>query len=143
MYPLSFGIEFDGNDHIYLSYSLYCNDALRSKHISEENSICNGTCTRLTRVYHGGERVPDEETIEFVIDLLLNEFINVPGGYDDPSKDLVLLLNYDINNYKANLQVRRYVSIYGTNVVRVLRYNGTQWVNVDLTDLVHNQIIGK
>ena len=118
-------------------------DALRSKHISEENSIFNGTCTRLIRDYHGDKRVPDKETVEFVIDLLQSEFSDVPGGHYNTSKDLVLLLNYDINKYKPNLQVRRYISIYGTNVVRVLHYNGTQFVNVDLTNLLQNQITGK
>jgi hypothetical protein len=136
-------IEFDGICHIIDAAAKYKLDAIRSKHISEENSICNGTCTRLIRLYHGIERIPSREMVSFVIDLLQDEFIDVPGGYYDTSKDLVLLLNYDINNYRANLQVRRYISIYGTNVVRVLHYNGTQFVNVDLTDLIHNQIMGK
>jgi len=142
-------IEFDGIGHVrnatYTVSTLYYRDANRSKHISEENSICNGTCTRLTRIFHGLERVPDKTTVEFVIDLLQNEYSDVPGGHYNHTKDLVLLLNYDINNFKANLQVRRYVSIYGTDVVRVLRCDqeDNEWVNVDLTDLLHNQIRGK
>ena len=142
-------IEIDGTSHVTFIAPLkqqmrrYYMDALRSKHISEENSICNGTCTNLIRVYHGDKRVPDEETVEFVIDLLQSEFSDVPGGHYNTSQDLVLLLNYDINKYRSCLQVRRYISIYGTNVVRVLRYNGTQFVNVDLTNLLQNQITGK
>jgi len=143
-------IEFDGQGHVNDAAntklnSRYYNDALRSKQISEENSIYNGTCTRLVRIFHGDERVPDKTTVEFVIDLLQNEFSDVPGGHYNHTKDLVLLLNYDINNYKANLQVRRYVSVYGLDVVRVLRYDQevNEWVNDDLTDLLHNQIRGK
>ena len=139
-------IEIDGPGHVIDATNtnkLYCGDALRSKHISEENDIHVGGCIRLLRIFHGRERVPSSEDLRFVIDLLRNEFTNVPGGYDDPNKDLVLLLHYDINEYRANLQVRRWLSIFGPDVVRVLRYDGTHWVNVDLTSLLHNQIMGK
>ena len=106
-------IEIDGKNHVakaMLTSERYIRDALRSKHISEENDIYAGTCYRLIRDFHGMVRVPSRETVKFVIDLLQNEFSNVPGGYADPSKDLILLLNYDINNYRACLQVRRYIS---------------------------------
>ena len=139
-------LEIDGKDHVVQAMApsrRYVRDALRSKHISEENDICAGTCHRLVRIFHDSVRVPSCETVEFVVDLFQNEFSDVPGGHYNHTKDLVLLLNYDINNYRACLQVRRYISVYGINVVRVLRYAGTQFVNVDLTSIVHNQIMGK
>ena len=86
-------------------------------------------------------RIPTPEETTFFIDTLNSNFTNIPE-YEE-GKHIILLVNYDVTKTGVLVQVLRYLSIFGADIVKGYKYEGGEWVYVDFSYLYSKQIRGK
>ena len=95
---------------------------------------------RVFRLSCGRCRIPTCEEAEFLIKTFNCDFSNILG-YDAKSH-IILLVNYDISKPCVRVQVLRYLSIFGADIVKGCKYVDGKWQPVDFSNLYSQQFLG-
>ena len=132
--------EIDPDDHFDWESELYKLDAWRVWEVIVEHDRIEGTPVRVFRLSCGRCRIPTCEEAEFLTKTFNCDFSNIVG-YDAKSH-IILLVNYDISKPCVRVQVLRYLSIFGADIVKGCKYVDGKWQPVDFSNLYSQQFLG-
>ena len=139
-------VEFDQQEHIQPSHTLYRNDVPRLSLSLGAHQIHAGTVFRVLRLFFDHQLIPKARDLEFVIKTIEGDFRNIQEqlrlhGHDGGS--LILLIEYP-ETEGGDKQIRKYLAEWGPYVVFGCKFDVAtgQYIIFSYRDKLSNQIQG-